>query len=114
MNFRDPNWSITQLLIKAGAAIEVAGWVTLSDDLIQVTPMELVESWTSKFGIESGLPLLKSIIRERLYARVNVKGQFFKNVTYSFKAVDQSQWLHLSRKNEYIEFIMAWKSKCCL
>ena len=82
MNFRDPNWSITQLLIKAGAAIEVAGWVTLSDDLIQVTPMELVESWTSKFGMESGLPLLKSIIRERLYARVNVKGTFFKNVTY--------------------------------
>ena len=82
MNFRDQNWSITQLLIKAGAAIEVAGWVTLSDDLIQVTPMELVESWTSKFGAKSGLPLLKSIIRERLYARVNVKGTFFKNVTY--------------------------------
>ena len=66
---------MTQRLIEAGADTESPGWVAQSDDVIQISPLDLVNLWISKFGGIPALILLKGIIEKGVFAKLSVKGK---------------------------------------
>ena len=70
----DSQWPMTLQLIKAGADAETRGWVTQSGVLVQVSPLELTNSWISKFGAKSNLVLLKRVFGQQAYAKLSVEG----------------------------------------
>jgi hypothetical protein len=65
---------MTQLLIKAEADIEVRGWLTQSEESIQISPQELIQSWISKSGFKFRLGFLKSIVQEKIYVKTKSMG----------------------------------------
>ena len=66
---------MTQTLIDAGADTESPGWVTLSDGLIKVTPLQLIESWISKDGQKAKLVQLRDTILSKVFAKFSTKGK---------------------------------------
>ena len=74
LDSRDPQWTMTQALINAGADTEIPGWVTQNEVLVQITPLELIHSWISKFGAKLELVQLRNSLREKNYAKLTIKG----------------------------------------
>jgi hypothetical protein len=53
---------MTQKLIKSGADTKASGWVSKDGSNVEISPLELVFYWISKFGATNGLKQLKTIL----------------------------------------------------
>ena len=62
------------LLFEAGADVKTRGWVAHSDALVNISPLELVLSWISKFGAKPDLVILQSILHHKVYAKLSIEG----------------------------------------